>query len=220
MFAVRVPSIKSTHIKPFTNNWEQLKTELLKHEERADKYAGALYSPVTYAEGAKRGNAGVQQVNALVIDLDGESLQQTLSSISDYEYVAYTTFSHRADDPHWHLVLPLSHSVPKQSWRGAWLNAHQRIGLRGDPQTKDPARIFFLPQHALNMPYQTLCNSGRFFVPYCGAPSEPVSSKKSADAARFPKSFWSQSSDMTWCEGLTTKEAMRVALERFQKLRM
>ena len=46
--------------------------------------------------------------------------------------------------PHYHLVLPLAEKVPASLWRVVWQELHDRIGLVGDPQTKDPARIFYL----------------------------------------------------------------------------
>ena len=220
MFAVRVPSIKSVHVHRFADDWSQLRARLVEHVERADKYAGDLYSPVTYAEGAKRGNAGVQQVNALVIDLDGEALDVALPNIAGFEFVAYTTFSHRADDPHWHLVLPLAQPVPAAQWAGVWHDAHARIGLGGDVKTKDVARIFFLPQHAPDSVHQTLVNDGAWFVPHCGVVPVRRYVEDREMASIIPDSFWDEPCDMSWCEGLSRQDMYRVARERLQKLRM
>jgi hypothetical protein len=220
MFAVRVPSVKSVHVHPFADDWSQLRARLLEHVERADKFAGDLYSPVTYADGAKRGNAGVLQVNALVIDLDGEALDVALPNIAHLEFVAYTTFSHKADDPHWHLVLPLASPVPACDWSAVWHDAHQQIGLGGDIKTKDVARIFFLPQHAPDSVHQTLVNAGDWFVPVrCVVPVRKQSHTDHV-VMPIPESFWDEPCDMSWCEGLTRQQMYRVARERLQKLRM
>ena len=220
MFAVRVPSVKSVHVHEFAEDWSQLRTRLLQHVERADKFAGDLYSPVTYAEGAKRGNAGVLQVNALVIDLDGEALDVALPNIADLEFVAYTTFSHKADDPHWHLVLPLASPVPACDWSAVWHGAHQQIGLGGDIKTKDVARIFFLPQHAPDSVHQTLVNSGDWFVPVRGV--VPVRKQSHTDhvVVRVPDSFWDEPCDDSWRAGLDRVGALRLARERLAQLRM
>jgi hypothetical protein len=220
MFAVRVPSVKSVHVHRFAKDWSQLRARLLEHVERADKFAGDLYSPVTYAEGAKRGNAGVLQVNALVIDLDGEALDVALPNIAHLEFVAYTTFSHKADDPHWHLVLQLASPVPACDWSAVWHGAHQQIGLGGDIKTKDVARIFFLPQHAPDSVHQTLVNSGDWFVPVRGV--VPVRKQSHTDhvVVRVPDSFWDEPCDDSWRAGLDRVGALRLARERLAQLRM
>ena len=221
MFAVRIRSIKSVRVESFADDWSQLRNRLINHVERADKYEGDLYSPVVYADGANRGNAGVRFINALVIDLDGESLDRALPNLIGLEWIAYTTYSHSADDPHWHLVLPLSTPVAVDDWHGVWLDAHDRLKLSGDPQTKDPARIFFLPQCAPNAEREVLFGSGDWFVPRAAhVPIRKRSSVESESVAFIPESFWDQPTNMSWCAGMTKQEAFKVARERLKMLRM
>jgi hypothetical protein len=43
-----------------------------------------------------------------------------------------------------------------------WQELHERINLVGDPATKDAARIFYLPQHAPDQPFEFHEQSGAF----------------------------------------------------------
>jgi putative DNA primase/helicase len=153
-------SVKSVQPKPFATNWVDLKERLMHHEENAHKSDGALWSPVEYYQGRTRGNTAVRFIEALVVDMDGESFAN--ADLDGYEYLAYSTYSHRLDDPHYHLVLPLAEHVPAGLWRAIWGELHQRLNLQGDPATKDPARIFYLPQHAPDQPFEFHEQSGKF----------------------------------------------------------
>jgi len=153
-------SVKSVQPKPFASNWVDLKERLMHHEENAHKSDGALWSPVEYYPGRTRGNTAVRFIEALVVDMDGESFAN--ANLDGFEYLAYSTYSHRLDDPHYHLVLPLAERVPAGLWRAVWAELHERINLQGDPATKDPARIFYLPQHSLDQPFEFHEQSGAF----------------------------------------------------------
>jgi putative DNA primase/helicase len=130
------------------------------HEENANKSDGALWSPVEYYPGRTRGNTAIRFIEALVVDMDGESFAN--ANLDGFEYLAYSTYSHRLDDPHYHLVLPLAERVPAGLWRAVWAELHERINLQGDPATKDAARIFYLPQHAPDQPFEFHEQSGAF----------------------------------------------------------
>ena len=153
-------SVKSVQPKPFASNWEDLKERLMHHEENTNKSDGALWSPVEYHQGRTRGNTAVRFIEALVVDMDGESFAN--ANLDGFEYLAYSTYSHRLDDPHYHLVLPLAERVPAGLWRAVWGELHERLNLQGDPATKDPARIFYLPQHAPDQPFEFHEQSGKF----------------------------------------------------------
>jgi len=153
-------SVKSVQPKPFATNWVDLKERLMHHEENVNKSDGALWSPVEYYPGRTRGNTAIRFIEALVVDMDGESFAN--ANLDGFEYLAYSTYSHRLDDPHYHLVLPLAERVPAGLWRAVWAELHERINLVGDPATKDAARIFYLPQHAPDQPFEFHEQSGTF----------------------------------------------------------
>ena len=156
--AVWFSSVKAVQPQPLASSWSQLKELLLFHEENEVKSAGALWSPVIYYENTTRGNKNVRFVESLVVDLDGSSFES--AQLDGLEWFAYSTYSHRLDDPHYHLVLPLAERVPAGLWRAVWLEMVERLNLPADPQTKDPARLFYLPQHAPDAPFEFHEGSG------------------------------------------------------------
>ena len=160
MYAVKWWSVKDNKPKPYADSWADFVALLSKHAEREDKYKGHLYSPVTYVENGYRGNKNVIAINAFVADLDGEALNNTLDKLQGFEYIAYTTYSHQPDDQHWHIVIPFAEPVPSHQWYSVWKQMHDFLDIVGDPQTSDPARIFFAPQHAPNGEHQTLRGNG------------------------------------------------------------
>lgn len=160
MYAVKWWSVKDNKPKPYADSWTDFVALLSHHAKREDKYKGHLYSPVTYVENGYRGNKNVIAVNAFVADLDGEALNNTLDKLQGYEYIAYTTYSHKEDDQHWHIVIPFDEAVPSHQWYSVWKQMHDFLDIIGDQQTSDPARIFFAPQHAPGADYQTIRGNG------------------------------------------------------------
>lgn len=161
MFAVKWHSVKDNRPKPYASDKDQFLDLLSDHVEREDKYQGYLYSPVTYVENSFRGNKNVLTVNAFVADLDGEELSDSLDRLAGYEFIAYTTYSHSEQEQHWHIVIPFDEPVPSHEWYSVWKQMHDFLGIVGDPQTCDPARIFFAPQHAPNAVFKTVCGTGQ-----------------------------------------------------------
>lgn len=165
MYAVKWHSVKDNRPKPYADSWDQLVTLLSDHVERQDKYDGYLYSAVTYVENGLRGNKNVVAVNAFVADLDGEYLADTLKRLEGYEFITYTTYSHAENDQHWHIVIPFSEPVPSHEWYSVWKQMQDFLGVVGDPQTCDPARIFFAPQHAPEAVFETIRGTGEIMDP-------------------------------------------------------
>jgi hypothetical protein len=160
MYAVKWWSVKDNKPKPYADSWGKFVDLLSHHAQREDKYKGYLYSPVTYVENGYRGNKNVIAINAFVADLDGEALNNTLDKLQGYEYIAYTTYSHTEEEQHWHIVIPFDEPVPSHQWYSVWKQMHDFLDIVGDPQTSDPARIFFAPQHAPGAVFHTLRGHG------------------------------------------------------------
>lgn len=144
--AVCFDSIRHNHPYQFAGSWAQLQARLCIRRETERKEERALWSPVVYRPNTTRGNRNVIAVTCLVVDMDGEAFDY--AKLDGLEWMAYTTWSHRPHDQHWHLVLPLKHAVPVEYWGRVWLSLHERLNVVGDPATKDPARIFYMPQYA------------------------------------------------------------------------
>ena len=222
--AVRFDYVKSVIPKPLATSWEQLSTLLMVSKQNKQKDRRALWSPVIYTPGTTRGNANVAAVTCLVVDMDGEAFDH--ARLDGLEYHAYTTWSHRPNDPHWHLVLPLTKPVAADQWAHVWTRLHERINIVGDPATKDPARIFYLPQHAPGMFPARLVQHGQRLDPEVlddvelpsvfQAPNiEQVKARhgntnraKVAMPDAVNPSWWSTPSETNRYDGMTEREAL------------
>ena len=227
---VGFPSVKSVYPKTIAESWMQFASMLGKHEEHEKKSDGSLYSPVTYREYTTRGNRNVSHIYALVADLDGEAFENC--DIGSYIHFAYTTWSHREDNPHWHVVIPFNQAVPVDNWEEVWHETHQRLGLKGDPATKDPARIFYLPQHEAGQPFRKHHSGWRFIDPTItdiAAPTRTFNTRnirttrqtrsgKWARIVQDPK-WWDAPVDLSQYDGMTQQEIHRDMQREWTELR-
>jgi putative DNA primase/helicase len=228
--AVLFKDVKSIYPKPLASSWDDLKELLSFHEENPEKQAGSLWSPVEYDAGTTRGNRNVRFVEALVVDMDSEAFDN--ARLDGLEWFAYSTYSHRLDDPHYHLVLPLAEKVPASLWRVMWAELHDRIGLVGDPQTKDAARIFYLPQHAPDQPFEFHEGHGALldssFTLDVQVASDPVSPRvkqarqprqRRAGVEVMSEAWWNAPVDISRWDGLSGKDLYSAMLKEFRALR-
>ena len=228
--SVLFKDVKSIYPKPLASSWEQLKELLSFHEENPDKQAGSLWSPVEYDAGTTRGNRNVRFVEALVVDMDSEAFDN--ARLDGLEWFAYSTYSHRLDDPHYHLVLPLAEKVPASLWRVVWEELHHKINLIGDPQTKDAARIFYLPQHAPDQPFEfheghgaLLDSSFTLDVQVASNPVAPRAKQvrqprqRRAGAEMMSEAWWNAPIDISRWDGLTGQALYTAMLVEFRALR-
>jgi hypothetical protein len=226
--AVRFDYTKAVVPKPFAGSWAQLFCRLAIRKETRRKDQRALWSPVIYAPGTTRANRNVQAVTCLVVDMDGEAFDH--ARLDGLEWMAYTTWSHRPGDEHWHLVLPLKHPVPADRWGEVWTELHERINVVGDPATKDPARIFYLPQYQPGRSPDRKLGHGEFldaklgelFVP----PRFTVSStmpKAVQGARKFHywqnESWWNEPQDLSRFAGMTQQQIAVALRSEFADLR-
>lgn len=122
---------------------------------------GEAWSPASYPPGTpERGSAAVDSVCALTLDLDhvpsDELLLEYLGKIP-YRQIIHASHSDRPGDRCVRVVIALSRPVPGAQWGKFWTNVIAHLGIpvtrRGkdqqnggvDTQTKDAARLFFLP---------------------------------------------------------------------------
>jgi hypothetical protein len=230
VMAVLFKNVKSIYPKPLASSWDQLRELLTFHEENTEKTDGALWSPVEYYPSTTRGNRNVRFIEALVVDMDGESFRE--ARLDGLEWFAYSTYSHSDSDPHYHLVLPLAERVPAGLWRAVWEGLHQRLNLIGDPQTKDPARLFYLPQHAPGQTFEFHEGHGALldtdFSWDVRTVADPVSLRNRqvrqprqprAGAEVLSEAWWNQPTDISRWDGLTGKSLYSAMLDEFVALR-
>jgi P4 family phage/plasmid primase-like protien len=133
-------------------SWGDLVARLRAHRRRVEK-DGPLFSPVSYRQGATRGNAGVDQLYLAVADVDGTGVEGGIPVERflerfppDVEVVVVSTHSSSPEHPKYRAVTPLKAPCAANDWPEAWarIQAHVWGGL-SDVHTKDQARFFYWP---------------------------------------------------------------------------
>jgi len=225
--ASRFKYLRDVTPQVFATNWQELREALSQHVEREDKTRGSLWSPAVYKENATRGNAGVESLWCFVADLDGQALAKVKRTLSRLTYLAYTTHSHREDEEHWHVVMPLSRRVSADEWQDVWAWANSSLGLNADEKTCDPARIFFEPQHAKGKPFGFVANDGKLLAP--PKQSKPSIRRQTSQRAQGLRSaslryllsedWWNAPIDLSRYEGMTQEEIHRDMQREWAELR-
>ena len=228
--AVKFDDVKTIKPKQFAISWLGLESLLSSSVENTDKTNRELWSPVEYYHLSTRGNRNVKNVTCLVVDMDGESFDY--AKLDGLEYLAYTTWSHQPGNEHWHLVLPLAKPVPGHMWSDVWIQLLERINVAGDPQTKDPARLFYRPQHRPGITPGFKRQHGAFLDPgdlsvfrsvkFGPSPRtatwrEPHESRRVAEI--LDERWWNDPQDLSRFNGMTQTEIAQSLLTEFRELR-
>jgi hypothetical protein len=85
----------------------------------------------------------VEGCNFIVLDVDGTaSLPLVRSVLTDYKYFIYTTKSHKDDDHHYRIVMPISHKVRlnRDSFQNFMRNIYNWLPFEVDVAAKDRCR--------------------------------------------------------------------------------
>lgn len=109
---------------------------------------GPSWSAARYKDGAKRGLHGVQDVHALIVDLDHvppEGLDEELGRLVPYKFIITSSHSDREKDRCLRVILDVSRPVLAGEWYRFWEQAIVELGLPADKQVKDPSRLYYLP---------------------------------------------------------------------------
>lgn len=153
--------------------WDVLAGDLSEHDERTEK-DGPGWSATVYRKQSTRGKKGVEEVTALVLDVDHAEPQWSL--LDGLEYVAHTTWKHhasdahedcrgRADCPHWRIVLPLKEPVASASWDEFRARARFWLCPNADESAKDAPRFFWLPTSQPYKVHDSRRNRGHWLDP-------------------------------------------------------
>lgn len=142
--------------------WDDLKTRLSDHQSKTSKTLGEVWSPNIYRPNTTRGNASVDQMTLFVADLDGHSLDQFMNKIKHLEWIAYTTWSHTKQNPHWRVVIRLDRFIPADAWEKFWHKISSSLFANLlDGACKDPSRVYWFPTHDLeSTDFEVRHNSG------------------------------------------------------------
>ena len=228
--AVGFDSVRSVTPRPLADSWEALVGVLSVHVERERKQDGNLWSPVSYVPGARRGLAGVDTVEAFVLDLDDVGLDVVRPRLNGLAYVAYSTWSFGGTSGV-HLVVPLAEAVDAWEWESVWDACFASFGSVGDSACRDASRIYYRPQHAPGAPHFVEVGEGdRFNVatldtkrPRTHTPRprrRPRSTTgKRSEPYYLSEAWWNEPADLSRFEGKTEKETLELLYAEWQVLK-
>ena len=119
-----------------------------KRGEKPTKKSSPLISPAIFEKGTRRANDNVKHWScwaALDIDNYQGSFEETLKQFSKYSYICYSSASSTEKHPKFRLIVRLTQEVPKDKIRHFWYALNKEFSDIADPQTKDLARMYYVP---------------------------------------------------------------------------
>ncbi|MCK6522744.1 phage/plasmid primase, P4 family [Myxococcota bacterium] len=158
--AVTFKSVHDRRPKPFNGTPIAL---LGQHRPWHDKKDAPCFSIVTYREGARRGNEGVESLTALVLDFDHLTPEQAGMVLEratrTWAFIAYSSFSHDPNpDPkeeaEWsfRLVLFVDRPYAKSEYLPLWHVVNNRLGGVADDKARDVSRVWCKPSCRYDAP--------------------------------------------------------------------
>lgn len=121
--------------------------ETCKRSECPEKH-GPAWSPACYPAHASRARTSVQEVCALVLDVDHIPSDDRLIEILDripYRKIVHASHSDKPGDRCIRVVVALASPVQGSDWPQFWTAAIKHLGIPVDQATKDASRLYFLP---------------------------------------------------------------------------
>jgi hypothetical protein len=136
-------------------------------KEKFEKGGAKLISPAVYEPGTTRANKNVLRWDWACIDVDeyDGSFEEIIESFGSYYYVCYSTGSSTVIHPKFRLVFPLTQSVKAEKIPHFWHALNKEFLDIGDAQTKDMARMFYIPGQYPNANNFIFTHEGPFIDP-------------------------------------------------------
>ncbi len=197
-----------------TLTWDALRLRLTRYSVRDGK-SGPAWSPVRYAEGASRGNAGVECVTVAVMDVDDgtdpELVHRHLTELG-FEHVIHSTHSSIPEHPKFRAIVPLANPCSAASWPAIFPRLCVLLtDGHTDPGTKDPARLFFLPSAKAGGRTFTYSGHGNALLPSDLPPAEETSAAGSPTVPLDAGGKLPHGRHYEWLRSLTASLASRTA---------
>jgi hypothetical protein len=104
---------------------------------------GKLISFRVTAPALWRSKNGVEAMTGLVLDVDDATPDWDRLASTGNLVIAFPTWSHRPDAPHWRLVVvPFASPVDVERWPSVFEAGTERFEPRADRSCADPAHLF------------------------------------------------------------------------------
>ena len=115
------------------------------------KKSSPLITPAVFKPDTTRANDNVIEWGGwAALDVDDHTFEGNLDEelkerYGNYRYICYSTASSTVEYPKFRLVFPCTERVNQSSIRSFWFALQTELGNIGDTQTKDMARMYFVP---------------------------------------------------------------------------
>lgn len=132
------------------NDFEKLLYKL-SEEKLAGKAEACLISPAIFGSNTTRKNDNViEWAGWCAVDVDdfiieGNIKDDLAERFPNWRYICYSTASSTVDHPKFRIVFELSQPVQNSNILPFWFALQAAIGDIGDKQTKDKARMYYVP---------------------------------------------------------------------------
>ena len=147
-----------THRKVTLASWVKF-VELLyglseKEGQKGGTNSSPLITPAVFEDGTTRSNKSTLHWGGwCCIDVDDHDYPNDIISLKekliddfgDYDFVCYSTAGSRRDFPKFRLVFRIDEIVESDRIKAFWHAINTHLGEIGDPQTKDLARMYYVP---------------------------------------------------------------------------
>ena len=142
-----------THRRLNFDSWDKFQNFFLKLSERPlnDKQDAALISPAIFKPDSTRKNdnviawAGWAAVDVDDIEITGDIENELRNRFGHWTYICYSTASSTPAHPKFRLVFQLSGQVTQDRIKHFWYALNTELEDIGDKQTKDLARMYYIP---------------------------------------------------------------------------
>ena len=123
--------------------------------QKGGRDSSVLITPAVFVDGETRSNRAVTHwAGWAAVDVDDHDY--TAGSLRDledalredfgqYEYVVYNTASSREEMPKFRIIFKLDDVVEQDNIKAFWYALNTELGDIGDAQTKDMARMYYVP---------------------------------------------------------------------------
>jgi hypothetical protein len=162
-----------THRHMVLGDWDKfVKTLKNMYKEKGEKggnNSSPLISPAVFEVGTTRSNKSTNYWGGwCCVDVDDHSFSSDVRSLNEqlyetfgrYEYVVYNTASSREDHLKFRIVFRLDENVENERIKAFWYALNTELGDIGDPQTKDLARMYYVPAQYPNAKSFFITNQG------------------------------------------------------------